>query len=326
MFREFLRVPPAAIATAADLGTWVRLYVCAAEIEKAGRLPGAVDWADRQWLAFAQVTRAEVAGAIAAALVVTDDRDMVVVGYDHDGEKRVQQVRENGRRPTADGKRRGRPPKTNPKPGAKPGENQMDNQGQTGEKAERNPSSSSVSGSDSSPDTDSDPKSAGGGGDPPAAAPDGSLSGVKAVISQIAPLWEAKYCTPLAVSRHDRRTLGMMLKAWEEAGIDLSGIADWYRAFLADDRPQYERDRHRLGRFLEDYDQFRISKTPQAVQREQWELAHRLERDFPHAWALYSADRQRWKERLELACATSKVPDAWEERFAAVEQALQRAA
>lgn len=146
MFRDFLRVPPAAVASAADLGTWVRLYVCAAEIEKGGRLAGAGDWADRQWLAFAQVTRAEVAGAIAAGLIVPEDRDMIVVGYDLAGEKRVQTVRENGRRPTAEGKRRGRKPKTSAKPGDNPGENQTENQGETDGKPERNPSS--YSGSD----------------------------------------------------------------------------------------------------------------------------------------------------------------------------------
>lgn len=148
MFREFLRVPPAAIASAADLGTWVRLYVCAAEIERGGRLPGSIDWTDRQWLAYAHVTRAEVAAAIAAGLITTDSPDLLVVGYDVAGEKRVQTVRENGRQPAKEGRRRGRP-KTSAKPGGNPSENQDGNRRETNGESHENPELNPYSGSGS---------------------------------------------------------------------------------------------------------------------------------------------------------------------------------
>jgi hypothetical protein len=151
--RDFMRVAPAAVASASALGSWTRLYSYAAEIEREGVIPACAEFDDRQWLAVAHLTRAEVDQVVAAALAEFHGPDLFVAGYDLDGERKVRLARENGSRPVREGnRRRGRPPKTDPKPSGNPKENRSVSSGKTQPKPRENPSASSGSVSDSDPD------------------------------------------------------------------------------------------------------------------------------------------------------------------------------
>jgi hypothetical protein len=151
--RDFMRVAPAAVASASAIGSWTRLYSYAAEIEREGVIPACAEFDDRQWLAVAHLTRAEVDQVVASALAEFHGPDLFVAGYDLDGERKVRLARENGSRPVREGnRRRGRPPKTDPKPSGNPKENRSVSSGKTQPKPRENPSASSGSVSDSDPD------------------------------------------------------------------------------------------------------------------------------------------------------------------------------
>jgi hypothetical protein len=143
-----MRSPLFVGATNAQLGAWTRLYVAAAAVEQSGAIPACANYDDRRWLALAQVTRSEVEDAIVAGLAEWRDGDLVVIGYDQDGERKIQAARENGK------KSPGRPRKPSAKPSGKPRENRSVLPGVTQEEPEPNPSAISGSGSGSVTTTD----------------------------------------------------------------------------------------------------------------------------------------------------------------------------
>jgi hypothetical protein len=158
LFRDYQRRAPYAVASVAARGTHASVYGYAAEIEQQGRVPGCVRYDDRQWLALAGVTASEVADAIKAGLLVVDGDDLIVDGYDLGGEAKVAAARENGRKPTRPGKRRGRPKKTDEKPDGRAREIPTVSPGKTETKPKENPLSGSGAGVVSE---------IGGGGPPP---------------------------------------------------------------------------------------------------------------------------------------------------------------
>jgi hypothetical protein len=115
--RAYLRSPPACFASASALGTWMRIYSYAAEIERGGLIPGCAGYGDREWQSLIQATKSEVDEAVTAGLCEWRDGDLTVLGYDTTAESKVQTARENGRSG-------GRPPK---KPTGNPSDNPSDN-------------------------------------------------------------------------------------------------------------------------------------------------------------------------------------------------------
>jgi hypothetical protein len=118
---------------------------------------------------------------------------------------------------------------------------------------------------ESEADADAEEERGGGGG--AGALPavgEKTQSPVKAVIAKIAPLWSRKYGRQLVASREDRRSLGVMLQAFAEAGgkaeAELADLPRWYAAFLADDREAYVKQAHSLRQFLDDMNVHRLSK------------------------------------------------------------------
>ncbi len=123
VFIQFMRAAPAALAPAVAVGAWTRLYVHAAIIEMQGRIPKCAAYTDREWMVTAAVTAAEVADALAAGLVRWEGDDLLVLGYDLEGEAKVAACRVNGNQPPRPGSRpRGRPRKGDGKPTGKPNE------------------------------------------------------------------------------------------------------------------------------------------------------------------------------------------------------------
>ena len=118
--REFLRSPPACFAAGSALGTWLRLYSYAAEIEQGGTIPGCASYSDREWLALAQVTKGEVDETVVAGLCDRRDPDLLVLGYDRGAAQKVRAARENGR---GGGRPPRRPKGGTGKPNAKPSDN-----------------------------------------------------------------------------------------------------------------------------------------------------------------------------------------------------------
>lgn len=112
VWRTFVRSPLAIGASVAALGAWTRLYSHAADVETGGLILGAAGRDDRWWLSLAMLTVAEVDAAVDAGLVEWRGADLIVHGYDLEGEAKVRSRRANGRL--------GGRPKANAKPNAKP--------------------------------------------------------------------------------------------------------------------------------------------------------------------------------------------------------------
>lgn len=161
-----LRAAPAVSATNADIGGWVRLSGYSAEHETGGVIPNGRSFDDRRWLTMTGVTRAEVDEVVSAGLATWRGEDLVIHGYDLDGEQKVRACRENG-------KSGGRPPKTQTKPNGKPSGNQTVSLSKTKRVTKTKPLSSPLrtSPSPSGPIPSlPDQEKIGEGGEPPAAA------------------------------------------------------------------------------------------------------------------------------------------------------------
>lgn len=77
-----------------------------------GRIPDCADHDDRTWIAVANVTRAEVDQAVALGMCAWSGRDLIVHGYDLDGERSIRARRKAGKRGAEHGVKGGRPRKT----------------------------------------------------------------------------------------------------------------------------------------------------------------------------------------------------------------------
>lgn len=91
-----LRAPLPTAATPAALGTWVRVMAYACEQEGGARLRGASNWSERQWLATANVTPADVDVAAAHGLLKIDGEDVLVWNYPVRKEDEVRAMRAEG--------------------------------------------------------------------------------------------------------------------------------------------------------------------------------------------------------------------------------------
>jgi hypothetical protein len=97
-YRAFMLAGPARDASAAAIGTWIRLQsYCTSDGVETPQLAGVKTWSDRQWLASANVTAAEVAEVVAANLAQWQDQDLVVDGYDSAGARKIETLRKNGK-------------------------------------------------------------------------------------------------------------------------------------------------------------------------------------------------------------------------------------
>src|SRR6478736_7867680 len=94
----FLRSDVASRASNAAPGGWVRLYGRAAELETGGVLLGVKANDDRAWLIAAGVTVSDVSAAVSAGLCEWRGEDLLVLGYDQQGQETVEARRKNGRR------------------------------------------------------------------------------------------------------------------------------------------------------------------------------------------------------------------------------------
>jgi len=143
--RDFLRNPPACFASSSAVGGWTRLLVYASELERGGVIPACVAYDDRAWLSLAQVTATDVAEAVAAGLCEWLGQDLQVLGYDMDGQRKVQAARENGRLGGAPPRRTGHE-KSNGKPApsgvSNPGGGQVGGQEDSPGETQREPLSS----------------------------------------------------------------------------------------------------------------------------------------------------------------------------------------
>jgi len=118
--RQFMTTPPAMDADCAALGAWIRvLSYCTSDGVETDRLVGAKLWKDREWLTRAHVSAAEVEHAVTAGLASWRGDDLVVDGYDEEGERKVKLLRSNGRFGALGGRPRGvqkvaKPPREKP--------------------------------------------------------------------------------------------------------------------------------------------------------------------------------------------------------------------
>ena len=97
VFDEYTRTPAFVRASHVARSSWLQVYVYAARIEKGGRLPASAEYTDREWLTHAGVTRDEIRASVEAGLLRWDGDDLVIEGYDHEGEATVQAMRNRGR-------------------------------------------------------------------------------------------------------------------------------------------------------------------------------------------------------------------------------------
>ena len=105
--RVWLRTPPAGGASAAVIGTWVRVSAYAADVEAGvpdasvakhrplgrARLTQVRTWTERAWLSTCDTTRAAVNAMVRAGLAVWDGDNLILDGYDLWGEVRTKRIR-----------------------------------------------------------------------------------------------------------------------------------------------------------------------------------------------------------------------------------------
>jgi hypothetical protein len=105
--RAWLRTPPAAGASDAVIGTWVRVSAYAADVEAGeadervtrhrplgrARVVGCRRWTRRAWLSACDTTRTAVDAVVRAGLASWNDDDLILDGYDLWGEERTRRIR-----------------------------------------------------------------------------------------------------------------------------------------------------------------------------------------------------------------------------------------
>ena len=105
--RTWLRKPPAAGASDAVIGTWVRVSAYAADIEAGeadegvtrhrplgrSRVAGCRRWTWRAWLSTCDTTRKAVDAVVSTGLAEWDGDDLILDGYDLWGEERTRRIR-----------------------------------------------------------------------------------------------------------------------------------------------------------------------------------------------------------------------------------------
>lgn len=128
-----LRAPEFLGATALERGVWVSLLLHCVAVENGGRIVGAAWWSARQWLTVCGLEPEEVLET-ESGLWKVEEEDVVVWGYPHDLQRKVDVSRENGRkggRPSKDKTRSETRPETQQKPGSKPNKNPAETQPET---------------------------------------------------------------------------------------------------------------------------------------------------------------------------------------------------
>jgi hypothetical protein len=261
--RDFMRRPPAAFAPGSALGTWIRVYSYAAELEKQGRLAGFMKLGDRQLIALAQVTRDELLEAIRAGLLRAEGDDVIVEGYDLDGEAKVNTARENGKfghLGAEAGKLGGRPRKKPPAGGnskppagdvSKPPAGVSDIPPSASASASAAASASAFTGSEAEAEEITHR-----GGET-----DGDRSLVDSMLAKLVGLWKQKYPGPYVSTSADRESLELVITSFKADGAldEIESLPVWFNRFLHDARGAYTRRRHRISQFVDDLSQFRIS-------------------------------------------------------------------
>ena len=105
--RAWLRTPPAAGASDAVIGTWVRVSAYAADVEAGeadervtrhrplgrARVVGCRRWTRRAWLSACDTTKTAVDAVVRAGLASWNDDDLILDGYDLWGEERTRRIR-----------------------------------------------------------------------------------------------------------------------------------------------------------------------------------------------------------------------------------------
>jgi hypothetical protein len=105
--RIWLRTPPAAGASDAVIGTWVRVCAYAADIEAGvpservtrqrplgqACVVGCRRWSERAWLSICDTTRRAVDSMVRAGLAEWAGDDLVLGGYDLWGERAYSRIR-----------------------------------------------------------------------------------------------------------------------------------------------------------------------------------------------------------------------------------------
>jgi hypothetical protein len=105
--RAWLRTPPAAGASDAVIGTWVRVSAYAADVEAGvhdervtrhrplgrARVVGCRLWSRRAWLSSCDTTRTAVDAVVRAGLAAWNGDDLLLDGYDVWGEVRTRKIR-----------------------------------------------------------------------------------------------------------------------------------------------------------------------------------------------------------------------------------------
>jgi hypothetical protein len=101
----FLASPEVACVSEEALGAWLRCQAYSASQLAEGRIVGARAWDGRRWLTTARVDLQAIGKAVEARLLTWDGPDLLVTGYDHDGERLYNAKSVSGK------KNRGRSPK-----------------------------------------------------------------------------------------------------------------------------------------------------------------------------------------------------------------------
>jgi hypothetical protein len=133
IYRTQLTRPPFADAEAVALGVWVRVHSYASQDgHESPVIRACRQWSQRTWLTTCQSSLEELETAVSAGLCAWKGNDLLVVGYDLEGQRRFEQKRINASKPAGPGRKRGRPSTKKPpgrienpngKPNAKPTEN-----------------------------------------------------------------------------------------------------------------------------------------------------------------------------------------------------------
>lgn len=134
--RSMLTSSPFAEAEEVAVAAWLRVHSYAAmDGHESPVISGCRTWSQRGWLTNCQTNLEAVEQAVAAGLCEWEGDDLVVLFYDEDGQRKVEQRRVNG----GNG---GRPPGPTPrrKTGTKPGGNRSETGDEPGGKANGNPS------------------------------------------------------------------------------------------------------------------------------------------------------------------------------------------
>lgn len=90
-----IRQPQCLAADPLAFASWVKLVCRCSEDENGGVLLAADRWSEHVWLTYANVTTDGIDAAVEAGLCTWDGSTLVVNGYDHGAQKKVQTLRAN---------------------------------------------------------------------------------------------------------------------------------------------------------------------------------------------------------------------------------------